>query len=281
MSSRAAQRFSVLAVCMKHLCAATINPFISNVESFNCRAGPCHGLCERTWRHTKLWQLGGSLLFISYPALRCLMAVRGSSPPLPLQRSQIMIRKDANGKEYNDYQAAAPKCVSKRMTRINWVWRRNAFHFSVALKKFPSTDLHPPAGSTSTHIRGSVQVFLQHSREKKVQKGRTWWVCLLLVLVYVMIDWRNIWQPRKQEKNLCCFVASHISLHLHSEAHRSDASTHSSSSKKSCGSMKIKEIMKGRLPVYGLRGKRPGGDRRTVLQGIPHIQSESGRMPIS
>lgn len=208
MSSRAAQRFSVLAVCMKHLCAVTINPFISNVESFNCRAGPCRGLCERTWRHTKLRQLWGSLLFISYPALRCLMAVRGSSPPLPLRRSQIMIRKDANGKEYNDYQAAAPKCVSKRGWRgligcdaemhfiFRWRWRSSP----------PQTCTHqldPPPPTFGAPFR----CFCSTAERKKVQKGRTWWVCLLLVLVYVMIDWRNIWQPRKQGKKpllFCC-----------------------------------------------------------------------------
>lgn len=199
MSSRAVQRFSVLAFCMKHLCTVTINPFISNVESFNCRAGPCRGLCERTWRHTKLWQLGGSLLFISYPALRCLMAVRGSSPPLPLQRSQIMIRKDANGKEYNDYQAQQWSvyrsgwrgligCDTEMHFIFWWCWRSSA-------PQTCSHQLDPPQPHSG--LRSGVSAAQQR---EKVQKGRKWWVCLLLVLVYLMIDWRNIWQPWKQEK---------------------------------------------------------------------------------
>lgn len=170
MSSRAVQRFSVLAVCMKHLCAVTKNPFISNVESFNCRAGPCRGLCERTWRHTKLWQLGGSLLFISLPALRCPMAVRGSSPPLPLWRSQIMIRKDANGKEYNDYQAQHWSVYRSGWRGLIGCDTEMHFIFLAALKKFSSTGLHTPAGSTSATFGAPFRCFCSTAERKGAER---------------------------------------------------------------------------------------------------------------
>lgn len=157
MSSRTAWLFSVLGVRMKHLCAVTLNPFVSGVESFNCRAGPCRGLCERTWRHTKLWWLQGSLLFIAYPALRCLMAVLGSltSSASP----QIMIRKDANGKEYNDYQL--------QHRSVYWTgWRgfigcdaEMHLVFLMVLKKLTARWIH------FSHHLGPVQVFLQHRQE--------------------------------------------------------------------------------------------------------------------
>lgn len=171
MSSRTAWLFSVLGIRMKHLCAVTLNPFISGVESFNCRAGPCHGLCERTWRHTKLWRLRGSLLFIAHPALRCLMASSGSSPPLPLLRSQIMIRKDANGKEYNDYQLQRRSVYRTRSRRLIGCDTEMHLIFLMVLKKLTATDLHAHTSWTHfSHILGPAQVFLQHSRERRCSK---------------------------------------------------------------------------------------------------------------
>lgn len=58
--------------------------------------------CVKEHEDTKVSQRWASLLFIAYPALQWLHVVL--SPPLPLLHSQIMIREDANGKEYTDYQ---------------------------------------------------------------------------------------------------------------------------------------------------------------------------------
>lgn len=203
--------FPPLAFAMMRLCAVTLNPFISDVESFNSRAGPCHGLCERTRGHSKLWRLRGSLLFIAYPALRCLMAARCSSPPLLLLRSQIMIRKDANGKEYNDYQLQHRSVYQTGWPGLIGCDTELHLMFVMLLKKLTSSGLHAHTGWTHFSHPGPRSGVSAAQQRKKVQEDRKWWIYLLLLLVYVMNGWRNVWQPWKQQRKetLCC-SASHI-----------------------------------------------------------------------
>lgn len=274
MSSRTVWLFSVLGLRMKRLCV-TLNPFLSDGESFNCRAGPCHGLCERTWRHTKLWRLRGSLLFIAYPALRYLMAVRGSSPPLPLLRSQIMIWEDANGKDYNDYQLQRRSVYRTGSGGLIRCDTEMHLMFLMVLKKLTTTDLCAHTSRTHfSHELGPVQVLLQHSRERRCRKTGSdeFTSCFCW-----FTSWMTGWTFDNHDKKKTFVVL--VSLTSAQRSVQIRCIRHRNSSKKICGNMAIKEILKGRLPVYGLRGKCTG-DTQMALQNIPHMQSESGRISV-